>query len=792
MSRKHKTDTMNAVEQLLLGGSIQDFITMDLLPHDTCGRTTTELLSHRTLESPPDCGIMIELRSCEDLFDGNSREGLVILHTAVPDASYENIHPNCHAPADLRNVHLLYGGGSGTAVFFGSSDSLGNIVMKHGGAKDAQEVFSLISIRQQLSIRTMFQQQLLQQEARAAARRMQRKIPEFVMAYISPFHTRNRSQELWASLRFGLSRSTSRNTSSTNLNLLNLESDKKNTEMFRSARSLFRSSLANVSPAHSVGFAGRRNSAFSTRMSIAEKNKIVKEERKKKRNLRVRIGEDAESRWNVNDNVVEVMIHSNLVAENNENKNHYVVKDGIDGLLKFASGIRQEIANHHWKITLAQKAIGGLNAENGAHALLSGKLVVKDSFCDKNDFLLHKLVIDFCQVMEDLSTLTYPQERSGKRLQNILETVEILKASSKQVDGDGSITYNYDNNFHLVSKELDLFVGSSIVKNFNPFDGRFLKLREFAADLIDDQILFCESSDSCSMALSSEEELIIRSTCDHFSSGSLTNYVLSEAEKIPARFLAILLFSSEFDGELSEALGIENKVGIDHVFVDAPAERCVLDEMKQRGWFSLLEHATCFAYDENLGVEAKAAALDCIWTCGLTDAGLHNTFISQERGLELFDLGEPQLEPQPAFLTKFLMSYFHTAGMEDDENCHDTWIRRFTVVYRNGEQLLELADATKLMIPNIHKSFSYTMDYFIEHIFCGNEQVRSLLVKYVILQLLSDSSFCIARWEEKGGGSERYGQKLKQPLEKWLWRSLWDQYIACYVYTNVLLPCENL
>lgn len=777
---------MNAVEQLLLGSLMIDFKCTDLSQHDNNNPIMQEVLTHQTIDVPQDCGIMIELHNCEDLFDKNSKDGLVLIHTAVPDANFINIHPHCHAPKSLRDVHLLHGGGSGTAVFSGTSESLGNIVMKHGGAKDAKEVFSLIAIRQELSHRAMFQQQILRQEARAAARRMQRKIPEFVMAYISPFHTRNRSQELWASLRFGLSR----NASSTNLGAIHSESGRQRGMTLPNAKSPFRYSVQPAKAvASTVRHSGKRLTNFSKRMSIEEKNKIQKEERSRKRILHVCIDKDSKNRWAVDDSDVGIIIKSSVFSTKNEKNDCFVLADGIDGLLTFSSSIRKEIADHDWKITLAQKAIGGLNPENGAHVLTSGKLCCNDK--DGNDSLLHTLVFDFCQVMEDLSTLTYPRERCEKRLQNILQAVEELKEASKRVDNDRKIVYAYDDNFHLVSEELDFFVGSSIVKNFNQYDGRFVKLREFAADLMDDEILLTTSSVTSSKALTIEEDEVLRAVSENFSASCSSHFVFSEADKIPARFLAILLFSSEFDKLLSEELNIEDRIGINHVFVDPPSDRCALDEMEQRGWFSLLEHATSFAYDENLCFEGKAAALDCIWTCGLTDAGLHNTFITQERGLEFFDLGEPRSEPQPAFLTKFLMSYFHTAGMAEDENSDGTWVRRFRVVNRNGEQLLELTEKTKELIPYLHKAFSYTLDYFIKHLFYSDEKVRSLLAKYVILQLLSDSSFCISRWEEKGGGTERYGDQLKKPLEKWLWRSLWDQYIACYVYTNILLPCEK-
>jgi hypothetical protein len=343
---------MNAVEQLLLGSLVLDFKTMDMSHPDITNRTMHEVLTNQTIFVPQDCGIMIELRSSDDLFDENSKDGLVLLHTSVSDATFDNIHPHCHAPADLRDVHSLHGGGSGTAVFYGSSDSLGSIVMKHGGAKDAQEVFSLIAIRQELVRRAMFQQQLLSQEARAAARRMQQKIPEFVMAYISPFHTRNRNKELWASLRFGLSRSTSRADFCDFMN----ESDRKNGNIFRSTRTLFRSkgTLQSTSglPNNSVRFTNKRFSTFSKRMSTAEKNEILKEERSQKRSLRVRVGEDAENRWIVDDSAVEIIINSGVFAEDKKENDCFVLEDGIDGLIKFASCIRNEIAEHSWKMEL--------------------------------------------------------------------------------------------------------------------------------------------------------------------------------------------------------------------------------------------------------------------------------------------------------------------------------------------------------------------------------------------------------------------------------------------------------
>jgi len=278
-----------------------------------------------------------------------------------------------------------------------------------------------------------------------------------------------------------------------------------------------------------------------------------------------------------------------------------------------------------------------------------------------------------------------------------------------------------------VSVETDNFVGRAVLKNFHPGHGRFRNLRLLGDD-------FCEG-----------------------------DFFLTDPERPPAEFLARLL---------------PRGADLQEIFVDAPDTVSALDHMEDRGWLDILKHATQF--------ENNPAATDCIWSCGLTDAGLHNTFLSADRGLEIFDLGEPGLEPRPAFLTKFLMSFFHTLGMENDGGA--SWITRFEVVESDddGEQRLALTTETKEKVPYIHAVFTTTLDHFIQHIFNGSESVRKLLIKYVVLQLLSDASFCLRRWESKGGGSKRYGERLKYQMEKWLWRSIWDQYIACYVHANLL------
>lgn len=84
------------------------------------------------------------------------------------------------------------------------------------------------------------------------------------------------------------------------------------------------------------------------------------------------------------------------------------------------------------------------------------------------------------------------------------------------------------------------------------------------------------------------------------------------------------------------------------------------------------------------------------------------------------------------------------------------------------------------------ESFKEVLDRIMEELFDNDTNIKRLLLKYVVLQLLSDASFCLDRWHQKGGGMKSF---RKQKLEKWLWRCLWDNYIAADVvatYQDVL------
>lgn len=590
---------------------------------------------------PDDHGLLVQLESAT---------GSVVLSSEF-DERYKHIHPNCYAPKSLCDVYLLAGGGSGTAVFHGHHPTLGSMVMKHGGPRDMQEVFSLSVISRELQERG-----LIRETVRAAAERMKRRIPEFVMVYMSPFHMRDRSREMWCCIR-----SLDDVTSSCPGQSEDSDTDESDDD-------------------ESVGPEQDRCGS-----NTADSDREFEERKKYIRRIRLMEGDE-----------VELGVYFNWVSlEVPEcTRENRTIENGHTFLSELLEELVDEQKEQKWKFTVAQKMIGGPTAENGATILTSGKL---------KDGLLARLIEDFTCVVRDLRKVTLPEETEG---------LEIVRTELEDIRKSKDIS--------AVSKTADAFVGSAIRKNFAPQTGRLARLREFG---------------------------------ERF---RMKSFILVENEEIPAHFLGQVLAPC---------------AKLDSVFVERPARVSALDQM-ENSWLDLLEHATMF---EN------RSATDRVWTCGLTDAGLHNLFLCSQRGVELFDLGEPQLSPQPAFLTKFFMSFFHAFGMEEDSN--GSWVRRFKVV--GGR--LSLTDKTGELIPYCYDAFTTTMDNFITEIFDDDERVQDLLAKYVVLQLLSDCAFCLMRWEEKGGGKKRFGARASEGMEKWLWRSLWDFYIACHVHQKLLV-----
>jgi hypothetical protein len=269
-----------------------------------------------------------------------------------------------------------------------------------------------------------------------------------------------------------------------------------------------------------------------------------------------------------------------------------------------------------------------------------------------------------------------------------------------------------------ISDMANTYVGSAIKKNFHEEKGRISFLKQVGQNF-------------------REESLIL----------------ISE-EVLPARFIGKLL---------------REEAVMSDIFLDSPSEPVPL-QPEEHFWKNILRRAV----DDRESM--SPSALKRIWDCGLADAGIHNLFVT-ETDLFLFDLGEPELQSLPGFLTKFLFSFFHTLGMEEDEDTG--WVRRFNI---DGDKLT-LTEETRELLPKAYGAFETCLDRLISDVLDGDNKLRWLLLQYVTLQLLSDTAFCLQRWAIKGGGQDRQHNHQKG-IEKWLWRALWDIYIACDINTQ--------
>jgi hypothetical protein len=269
-----------------------------------------------------------------------------------------------------------------------------------------------------------------------------------------------------------------------------------------------------------------------------------------------------------------------------------------------------------------------------------------------------------------------------------------------------------------ISHIADQFMGNAIKKNFHPTKGR---------------ILFFKQS------------------CEEFRKNEV--FLIPE-EKLPAKHLGRLMESGTFMSD---------------VFVGASSEPPMIKPSKNF-WINLMGRAV----DERKCMSPNA--LKQIWTSGLADAGIHNLFLN-ESDVFFFDLGEPQLQSIPGFMTKFLFSIFHVLGMQETDD--GEWVRRFVP----QKDKLGITKETTELLADAYDAYEVCMNRIIDEIFDGDQGLRWLLTQYVTAQLLSDAAFCLQRWKMKGGSQSRE-QNHNTGIERWLWRALWDSYVAFDINTK--------
>lgn len=619
--------------------------------------------------------------------------GLMITMTAdnkcqfqlIPDEHYPEIHPNVYAPKDLMGMKTLYGGGSGVSVFGAKHPTLGDIVMKHGGWKDLQELFALATISKELTRRS----QMLHQ--REAADDMQKRLASFEMIYISPHHIMSRGKELVSMLRKFVN----------NWSNVRRISDSFGVEETTSSR---------------VRDGTRRNNPLRFSVYAKEQQKYLPS-KEVQLGITLRIFEDDGTSdvptFALNKISKPQVMSLTLPAKHTQyySSTCFQVSSGhrqqagqdngtssgaYETLQAVVDNLSPIMNDNLFKFTLGQKSIGNADTKTGNQWLYEGKL---------QGPILKRLLDEFIQVIENLQRLTLPEEVDV--VEEVVKEVERFENDSTGPRADS------------VTPVADAFVGNCIKKNYHPVKGRQKFLREICTEFRENRIL------------------------------------LAEEEEIPAHHLGNLLQSGALMNE---------------TYVNSPMEPAVLQD-HSHFWRNVLRRAVVHRNDRT----NTNNAIKQIWTCGLTDAGIHNLFVS-EKELYLFDLGEPQLMSLPGFLTKFMFSFLHTLGMEGDG--HGSWVNRFKVV---GDKLALTAE-TRNLLPKAYDAFEETLNRIIAELFDNDDHLRWLLLTYVTMQLKSDAAFCIQKWQIKGGGKPRAGNHQKN-LEKWLWRALWDIYVAFDINT---------
>ena len=628
---------------------------------------------------------------------------------------------------------------------------------------------------------------------------IQERIPRFKMIYISPMHLREREAELVNSGFRAMKRRNAfksvKKISASDVKTLNKlleeeeEDEDKVVEKLESSvnvgRSMRRTSRVVTRQTSILGRKGRNIHLFGADNVKMSKFDVEND------HVDVCFGgcfnyKKDEGSFNEEDEYChDESSHDESSKQPQQPHDYHTTTDESDGyatLMTFVHQLKEQQKENDWKVTLAQQTIGTTfengdinkpkSAKTASSLLYEGKLQGR---------LLHHLIDEEIKMIRNMQLLTMPKEA------NVVEQVrneydDILK---RQRRGKGEEVSAKD-----VSNLMNDFVGKAIHKNFDPEHGRFVMLRQFGRDLRENKVHLTEEEFVPAMHL---ENLF----CSHFSDDDYEFYV-GDIRKVAGETFSLLTKDVPGPSDTIEE-GAVNKVidrGGSSLSETVRHRRSICEHpifasgLSQ--WQSLLELSLSMKHPN---------ATNRVWTCGLTDGGLHNLFLGEDQ-MWAFDLGEPSLEPIPAFLTKFLMSFFHALGefacllnasldylvcilpniylnsiclmnigMEEDEK--GDWVVRF----EQAEGKLRPTETTKKLFPQIVHSFNITVDRLIKELFDGEEEVRTLLHRYVVTQLISDAAFCIEKWKTKGGGDESRSDHQTH-LEKWLWRALWDVYAS--------------
>ncbi|CAB9509669.1 expressed unknown protein [Seminavis robusta] len=682
-----------------------------------------------------------------------------------PDHSLGQVHPNAYAPTEISHIQKLGGGGSGVAVFEGQHPVLGDVVMKHGSDKDLVELFALSTVADELKTRGHGDK-----DNQAAARHIQQRIPEFKFIYISPHHLGENRKALWRRLR-DLDRGSSGSfllpvdemTELSSNSEEESDSHSKTTKMTSSERSrvsfLDEETMLEEDDYEDGTSAAEANfqllKKVSSLQSVVSKDKPNPElfppgvEITKSgtvsghRDIAILVaprGTTDQCFVKLKADTLRIVLPAGKFDQEepsqSNNSGHTgrirIHGDGYTVLKAITDDLITLMKSNRWKFTFGQKRIGSANPKTGNEWLYEARL------CGS---VLNNLVTQKIKLVWDLVRLTADNEQDPKVLEQIREEVQQMK-ECKHLEAED------------LSDLVDNYVGNAIKKNFRSETGRIPVLLLLGTRFREYSEYWTQSF----LHIGGGNKRHNRQQSP-FAQSSGANMILTTEEKVPAHYLGCITNPGALVGDF---------------FQKAPMVPTVLENMGSGYWQCLLSKAVELP-DQNCHSSMYWKRL---WTSGLADAGLHNLFVTEDR-LWLFDLGEPTLTSVPGFLTKFLFSFFHTLGMQERNDGADNggmWIRRFELNHRTKK--LNLTTETNRLLAKGYKAFQLSLDRIVKEVFNGDDTVRWLLLQYVTLQLISDASFCLQKWTVKGGGRAR-DMNHQEGLEKWLWRALWDIFVAC-------------
>lgn len=516
------------------------------------------------------------------------------------------------------------------------------------------------------SIPSLEQQQARQQQLsqindqitqiQTAMSQIQIRIPAFKMIYISPMHLREREEELVNSGQFRATMMKRRHAFKSTLNAAAVQKaiqgvdDEDNLEKLESmslSKSMRRTSRVITRQHSTLGRKGRdihlfgadnvKLSSFDVKanhVDVCFGGSYCHE--KRDGSILYEEGSDDDDDGDVDAKEEVALPHTCRTAADGS--------DGYSTLMAFVNQLEQHQKANEWKVTLAQQTIGTTfengdinkpkSARTASSLLYEGKLQGR---------LLHHLIDEEIKMIRNMQLLTMPEES------NVVEQVrqEYNDILQRQQRMKGMVSAED------VSDTMNDFVGKAILKNFHPEYGRFVMLRQFGRDLRHDKIHLTEEEIVPAMHLENLFYNQFDSNEDEFDVGEIrkvareTFSMLTEDVPGPSDTFGDAVESKVNGSDDRAGISLSQTLNHRRSICEHPIFASGLSQ-----WQSLMELSLSMKHPN---------ATNRVWTCGLTDGGLHNLFLGEEQ-MWAFDLGEPSLEPIPAFLTKFLMSFFHALG----------------------------------------------------------------------------------------------------------------------------------